>query len=79
MAAYMDALGLADREACDARGNCFHPLALAVRIMDPLKQWCNGAPVPSVAFPSPAEQLRRFAIIRTAVRADLQAPETPRR
>eukprot|EP00969_Alexandrium_andersonii_P041480 1818342-Alexandrium_andersonii.AAC.1 len=79
MTAYMAALGLADREAYDAQGNCFQPLALAVRIVDPLKDWRNGAPVPGVAIPSPAGQLRRSAGIRTAVKADLLARGTPER
>eukprot|EP00969_Alexandrium_andersonii_P242094 10692159-Alexandrium_andersonii.AAC.1 len=66
MAAYMEALGLTERETYDAQGNCFHPLALAVRIVDPIKQWCAGEAVPQTVIPGPAEQLRRFAIIRTA-------------
>eukprot|EP00969_Alexandrium_andersonii_P239626 10578127-Alexandrium_andersonii.AAC.1 len=78
MAAYMEALGLTDRETYDAQGNCFHPLALAVRIVDPIKQWCGGEPMAQTAAPSPAEQLRRFAIIRAAVKAELQAPGAPR-
>eukprot|EP00969_Alexandrium_andersonii_P073566 3244652-Alexandrium_andersonii.AAC.1 len=65
MAAYMEALGLTERETYDAQGNCFHPLALAVRIVDPIKQWCVGEPLPQTAIPGPAQQLRRFAAIRT--------------
>eukprot|EP00969_Alexandrium_andersonii_P188205 8316732-Alexandrium_andersonii.AAC.1 len=38
MATYMEALGLTDRETYDAQGNCFHPLALAARSVDPIKQ-----------------------------------------
>eukprot|EP00969_Alexandrium_andersonii_P010230 445923-Alexandrium_andersonii.AAC.1 len=74
----MEAFGLPDRATYDAQGNCFRPLALAVRIVDPIKQWCGGEPMPRTTVPGPAEQLRRFAIIRTAVRAELQAPGVPR-
>eukprot|EP00969_Alexandrium_andersonii_P159423 7043409-Alexandrium_andersonii.AAC.1 len=62
----MEALGLTERETYDAQGNCFHPLALAVHIVDPIKQWCSGEAVAQTVVPGPAEQLRRFAIIRTA-------------
>eukprot|EP00969_Alexandrium_andersonii_P281623 12449511-Alexandrium_andersonii.AAC.1 len=78
MAAYMEALALTERETYDAQGNCFHPLALAVRIMGPIKQWRAGEALPQTAIPGPAQQLRRVAAIRTAVKEELQAPGVPR-